>query len=142
MTSDTQLTSALRRHHQSVTNARRVVFNALQGQEPLSMTDLVRRASGIDRATVYRTVTLFERLGIIQRLQTGWKYTLELGSEFHDHHHHATCLGCNISIVLPEDQSFELSLTIMAQGQGFTIKRHQIELQGYCETCSRQTSPL
>lgn len=99
------------------------------------MHQLVERCKSVDRASVYRCVALFERLGIIQRLQTGWKYKLELSSDFHEHHHHATCLGCGASIVLPEDAALEQRFHDMAQAHGFSVQRHQLELQGYCRSC-------
>lgn len=126
----------LRASGQSITAARRAVYVALQGQEPLSMRELVERVESVDKASVYRTVSLFEKLGIVQRLQTGWKYKLELTDEFHDHHHHATCLKCGQSFILPENTSLESEVARLVDGLGFTIKSHQLEIQGYCELCS------
>ena len=69
-----QLMNSLKQHGQSLTKPRQVVFAALQGQEPQTMQQLVATCAGqIDRATVYRIVSLFEQLGIVQRLQIGWK---------------------------------------------------------------------
>ncbi|MEK7152407.1 MAG: hypothetical protein AAB834_00535 [Patescibacteria group bacterium] len=67
----------LKEHGYSITQARTAVFDALLGQEPLSMQALVGRAGQIDRASVYRAIALFERLHIVQRLNTGWKYKIE-----------------------------------------------------------------
>lgn len=136
MNATLQLNTALRAAGQSLTQPRRTVYEALQGQEPLSMAELVARCAAVDRASVYRTVTLFEQLGIVQRLQTGWKYKLELSSDFHEHHHHATCLSCGTSIVLPEDAALEELLVSMARAKDFSIERHQLELQGYCSACT------
>lgn len=83
--------SLLKQNGQSVTRARLTVFKALLGQEPMGMTSLAGRTEDIDRASVYRAVELFERLGIVQRLNTGWKYKLELSDKFNDHHHHLAC---------------------------------------------------
>src|SRR5580692_9907794 len=86
----------------SNTRSRRVVFEALQGQEPLSMHELVMACTKqVDRASIYRTIALFEKLGIVQRLQIGWKYKLELSNNFNFHHHHLTCSKCNCIIPLP-----------------------------------------
>jgi Fe2+ or Zn2+ uptake regulation protein len=130
-----QLAKALKQHGQSLTVPRRTVFKALQGQEPLTMHELVRLAGSVDRASVYRTVALFEQLGIIERLQTGWKYKLELSDDYHEHHHHATCLLCGTSLVVPEDTAIEHHLQHLARSLGFQLERHQLELQGYCEKC-------
>ncbi len=131
-----KLQKSLRSTKHSLTTPRRAVFEALRGQEPLTIHQLVARCPNIDRATVYRVVALFERLGIVQRLQTGWKYRLELTGEFHEHHHHATCLRCGSAINLPEDAALEARLYALAKRHHFRIERHQIEVQGFCDSCS------
>ena len=130
------LVATLKEHRQVITVPRQLVFQALQHQEPLTMRELVTRA-GVDRATVYRTVALFEQYGIVERLQTGWKYKLELSGDFHEHHHHATCLQCGKTFVLAEDPAIERSLQRLAQTAGFQLTRHQLELQGYCSQCQK-----
>jgi Fe2+ or Zn2+ uptake regulation protein len=126
----------LRASGQSVTAARKAVYAALQDQEPLTMRELVECVQTVDKASVYRTISLFEKLGIVQRLQTGWKYKLELTDDFHEHHHHATCLICEKSFVLPEDESLESEVRKLVNGLGFTIKSHQLEIQGNCTNCA------
>jgi Fur family transcriptional regulator, ferric uptake regulator len=127
----------LKDHGQSLTAARMAVFTALLGQEPMAMHTLVRRAAGIDRASVYRAVALFERLGIVQRLNTGWKYKLELSDKFADHHHHMTCTQCGATIAINEDELEQL-LGRLAEAYGFTPTAHQLEIQGLCRSCRRQ----
>src|SRR5688572_4171953 len=84
----------LRQHGYSVTRVRLLVFGLFLNREPMTMHAVIGQARSIDRASVYRTVDLFEKLGIIQRLTTGWKYKLELTDIFTGHHHHLTCLDC------------------------------------------------
>jgi len=134
------LQQTLRRHGQSLTAPRRAVYGALSEHLPLTMADLIARCPDIDRASVYRTVALFERLGIAQRLQTGWKYRLELSDQFQDHHHHATCLHCGRSLVVPESASIEEALRSLAAELGFELQHHQLELQGRCASCQRVTT--
>jgi len=136
MSSMEQLISTLREHGQSVTEQRCAVFAALQGQEPLDMHEVAARTAGVDRASVYRTISLFERLGIVQRLQTGWKYKLELSDTFHEHHHHATCLGCGRTISLSENSALESLFQQIAATYDFALTAHQLELQGYCRQCA------
>ncbi len=135
MNSTDQLAQVLKQHGQSITKQRRCVFDALQGREPQTMHEIVSNCTQIDRASVYRAIALFERLGIVQRLQTGWKYRLELSDEFHEHHHHATCLLCGQSQVVAEDSAVEQQLHRLAEQLGFQLEKHQLELQGYCAKC-------
>src|SRR5688572_29390322 len=118
----------------SVTKARLGVFNALLGHEPLSMHDLVERAGNIDRASVYRAVELFEQLGVVQRLNIGWKYKLELTDKFAEHHHHLTCTHCGRTIAMNEDELEQL-IARLASAHDFTPSSHQIEIQVVCADC-------
>lgn len=130
--------AALLKHHkQSVTNPRLMVFEALLGQEPMSMRQLTARAQGVDRASVYRAIELFERLGVVQRLHSGWKYRLELTDRFAPHHHHLTCVQCGATTAISESALEQLVLRL-AQGQGFKPTAHQIEIQGLCALCQQQ----
>lgn len=129
----------LRESGYSITAARREVFKALERQEPMSMNELVKKvASSIDRASVYRTVTLFEQLGIVQRLQIGWKYKLELTDVYSYHHHHISCTNCGVVAPLREDRTLEAAITSLATEYGFTPTSHQIEIQGLCRNCQEE----
>src|SRR5882762_5558424 len=120
------LKELLKDNGQSVTQARLQVFDALLSQEPMTMHDLVARAGQVDRASVYRAVDLFERLGIVQRLNTGWKYKLELSDKFAEHHHHLTCTNCGRTIPMNEHQ-LEQHITELAAAHHFAPTAHQIE---------------
>jgi Fur family ferric uptake transcriptional regulator len=134
-----QLTASLKSHHYSLTGARKAVFAVLQDREPQSMSEVVSRCSGIDRASVYRTISMFEALGIVHRLNMGWKYKLELSGAFMHHHHHMTCTTCGSVTALPEDSKLEDRLHTLADTYSFTPHDHQIEITGVCLSC--QFSP-
>lgn len=124
-----------------MTKPRQAVFEALQHHQSLTMSELVAACPDIDRASVYRTAEVFERLGVVVRIPTGWKYRLELGEAFHEHHHHATCSNCGASIALPEDPALEKRLHELAKRRSFTLTSHQIELNGLCEACQLANDP-
>lgn len=131
-----RLKDTLKQNGLSLTRSRKIVFNALQDQEPQTMAELVEACwRQIDRATVYRTITLFERLGIVKRMQIGWKYRLELSDDFHHHHHHLTCQVCGRTTALPEDAALETRLKYLAGKAGFQMRDHQLEIQGVCAHC-------
>jgi Fur family transcriptional regulator, ferric uptake regulator len=134
------LKSLLKRNGQSVTKTRLAVFEALNGQEPLSMHELVERVRSADRASVYRTVDLFERLGIVQRLNTGWKYKVELSDKFAAHHHHLTCTRCGTTVQMNEEE-LEAVIDRLARAHSFLPSAHQIEIQGICSSCRGESSP-
>lgn len=130
-----QMKTTLKSHGHSITKARREVFAALQAHEAQTMHQLVDRCHDIDRATIYRNVELFEQLGIVQRLQIGWKYQLELTDNFVHHHHHLSCTNCGVIIALPEDAELESRLLALAAGSNFRATDHQLEIRGLCVNC-------
>jgi Fur family ferric uptake transcriptional regulator len=130
------LHSVLQAHNKRVTSARISVYEALQGKEPLTMKELVALCEQrTDRASVYRTVELFEELAVVQRLQIGWKYKLELGHNFSYHHHHCTCQQCGRIIPLSENEQLELGLQQLADELHFKMLDHQVEIRGACADC-------
>jgi Fur family ferric uptake transcriptional regulator len=118
----------------SVTAARTAVFKTLLDQEPMSMHQLVEGVGKIDRASVYRAVELFERLGVLQRVNIGWKYKLELTDKFAGHHHHLTCTSCGRTVAMNEDE-LERLIAKLAATYDFKPSAHQIEIQGLCTAC-------
>ena len=89
----------------------------------------------VDRASVYRTIQLFEQLGVVQRLQIGWKYKLELSDKFSTHHHHLSCVKCGSTIAIDEDAALEQRMRLLAKQHGFLPQDHQLEIRGLCESC-------
>jgi Fe2+ or Zn2+ uptake regulation protein len=133
---NSQLRTTLKQHKLSITAARQKVFEVLAGNEPLTMRELTDQCHTVmDKASVYRTIALYEKLGIVQRLQIGWKYTLELSNAFQDHHHHLTCIGCGVITPLPEDDALEAQLVKLAKVHGYKAVDHQLEITGYCPAC-------
>jgi Fur family ferric uptake transcriptional regulator len=130
-----QLKSTLKSAAYSLTTPRQVLFESLIGQAPLTMSQTIALCPNIDRASVYRTVSLFEQLGIIQKIQIGWKYKLELSDSFRSHHHHLSCIKCGRILDFKEDSQLETKIAEIAQDNSFRISSHQLEIQGYCTNC-------
>ena len=60
------LRETLKSNGSSLTAPREAVFLTLLDQEPQTLSDIAKRLTGkVDRASVYRTIDLFEKLGII-----------------------------------------------------------------------------
>jgi Fur family ferric uptake transcriptional regulator len=88
-----------------------------------------------DRASVYRTLDLFERTGVTHRLNTGFKYKVELGEAFIAHHHHLHCLNCGQTTSLPPNPLLETMIDSTAKQDGFSPRSHQLEIYGLCANC-------
>lgn len=130
-----QLSTTLKQQGQSLTEPRRRVFEALYGQTPQTMRQLVLACPAIDRTSVYRTVALYERLGIVRRLQIGWKYKLELTDAFNRHHHHLSCTRCGRIVDFDESPELAGELRRISRQNNFVMQDHQLEIQGLCEHC-------
>ncbi|MGB4967879.1 MAG: transcriptional repressor [Candidatus Saccharimonadales bacterium] len=122
-------------NNQSLTKPRQAVFTALGHHRSLTLREIVAETKDFDRSSIYRTLDLFEKLSIVVRIPQGFKHRFELGEDYHEHHHHATCSRCGASIALPEDELLEDRLRAIAAQRRFTLNSHQIELIGTCESC-------
>ncbi|HET9098727.1 MAG TPA: Fur family transcriptional regulator [Candidatus Saccharimonadales bacterium] len=132
----TKLSQLLKLGGSRLTVPRKLVLEALSEEEPISMHALIQKIGNkADRASIYRTVKLYEDLGIIQRINYGWKYKLELTDKFNVHHHHMSCTKCGKVIEINEN-SIENFISRTAGENGFVTISHQIEIQGYCSTCA------
>lgn len=130
------LAATLKKNNYSLTKPRQAVFAALQSGTPRTMRELsLDLASVIDRASIYRTVALFEELGIVVRVNQGWKYKIELSDIFSPHHHHVTCVKCGRSVSFDEPAGLEELLTDIALKHGFTAENHSLEITGVCPQC-------
>lgn len=129
-------TAILRQSNYSVTKPRRLVFNTLLRSKPMSMNELAEACSSqADRASVYRTVALFEQLDIVTRTYNGWKYKVELSETFTGHHHHITCNRCGRVMPLRGYDELEILLKKIAADHRYLLGSHQIELFGLCAQC-------
>lgn len=133
-----KLKQTLREARSSATHSRIAVYSHLAEHGPMSVGRLsTQLLPVVDRATVYRTVELYEKLGIINRIWHGFKHQVELSEIFTPHHHHAACQQCGktIDIASPE---LEAALTALAKKHHFLALNHSVELTGYCQDCQQQ----
>lgn len=90
----------------------------------------------IGLATVYRTLELFEDLGLVSGLEFGAggrRYEFGLQKE----HHHLICMQCGSIFEFNEDLLGELEETI-SQESGFQILSHSLRFFGYCQDCQKR----
>ncbi len=132
--------SILEKNNLSNTTVRNKIFNLLKEQNgPLPLSSLVdlARMKNIHRSSVYRTIDTFENVGIVKKLFTGWKESIELSEVFQHHHHHMTCTSCNKTISFEETKSLENELSLVASYHDFHPNNHTIEFSGLCTDCRK-----
>jgi len=120
----------------SVTQQRLDLFALIRDEHHMTLAGLIERAKEkMDQASVYRSIAIFEELGIVQRINIGgWKYKLELSDKFEEHHHHLTCLRCHTIVGIYGDDVEALVKKVCA-AQNFEPAEHQLDIQGICAEC-------
>lgn len=133
--------SILRDAGQSITKPRRAVFDTLShADEPLKNGEIAKRTPDVDRASVYRTLELFTKLGVTTTTIRGWTPFTELAEPFRPHHHHMICEQCGGVKEIASD-TLEDILTLVANKYNFALKTHTVELNGVCAKCQNLPQP-
>jgi len=95
-----------------------------------------RREPNIDRATVYRTIELLKRLGLVDELDLmhleGEKHFYEVKTR--TDHIHLACFRCG-GIEEIASPVFDLLKAEIAQLTGFKISVARLEVGGICRAC-------
>jgi Fur family ferric uptake transcriptional regulator len=121
--------------------ARRAVLELLGGERcaltAVEIEDALRARSSrpVSRASVYRILDQLERLGLVQRVETG--QTMVRFERAHDrdaHHHHLVCDGCGL--VMPfSDAGLERAIRSISERVPLAVSEHEIVLRGSCAHC-------
>lgn len=123
----------------NLTGPRRRILDAfLRESKPVTASEIHRRISkqGIDLASVYRTIELFCRMGVlaeVDHIPEGRRY--ELSDEYRPHHHHLICRGCG-KIQDFEDCFLEEFEKVVRRKAGFRVTRHDLKFFGLCRACA------
>lgn len=134
---DHPLTKLFATHGLRLTTPRKRVFDVLKSaHEPLTVAEVTKKCQDtVDRASVYRTLALFEQLGATKRVTIGWKYKIELGDTFTPHHHHLVCQKCH-KVIAVNEGGLELFISELSERHNFTPTEHYFEVSGVCEGCA------
>ena len=129
------------------TTPREVILNLLsQTTKHMSAKEIYatihRMYPGIGLTTVYRTLDLLNRMGLIHKMDIGdgqSRYEFRSG-EKKEHHHHLICTRCGEITDYSDfvDEELELLKKVeknLAQKYNFLVQDHNIEFYGLCEKC-------
>lgn len=129
-----------------LTPQRRAILNSIiKSEEQRHLTaeeiyDLVKKnCPEIGLATVYRTVQLFEEMGVLVRLDLDdgcSRYELVDENEEHQHHH-LICNKCGKVIEVEGDLLEELENNIESTYK-FRVLDHTVKFYGICENCDKE----
>lgn len=122
------------------TTVRAQLYALLKQSSPLLAAEFIDMAKnqGFDTVTIYRTLNLFHKLGIVYEFGSGKQRTIQLHQPDHDDHHHfIRCVSCN-KVARFEDPAIEQQLLAIAQKKGFAlIDSHYLEIIGTCASCNQ-----
>jgi Fur family ferric uptake transcriptional regulator len=119
------------------TASRKAVLKVLdESRVHLRLDEVLERGRRIHpslgRATVYRTLDLLTRLGIMRPLyagEEGPRYARTEGG-----HHHLVCTVCGKVIEVKNCDGCEPPRRLLRQ-HGFKVESHMLEFYGRCRTC-------
>lgn len=122
-----------------LTPARRAVIEALARElahltAPQVVHAVGRRAPGVGRASVYRTLELLTRLGLVQVSSLGRAASTYVLCDVH--HHHVICRTCHQTVEF-EDCDLEKLAKALSKRLGYRIEGHLVEFYGCCPDCHR-----
>lgn len=90
------------------------------------------RVSAVDRATVYRTLNLFQELQIVHSSRIGGQVFYELTGE--EPHHHLVCSECG-AIQRLDDHHFAHLVDHLLKEHNFVAHMSHLTIPGLCHTC-------
>lgn len=123
-----------------VTQSRQVVLDALvQLQRPSTPKDIAQAVGerACDLATVYRSMALFERMGLVHRIDLGdglARFEIADDDPQGHHHHHLLCRHCNRIVKLDVCVLAEVE-SALTRHYGYTDIKHRLEFFGVCPDC-------
>lgn len=132
----------LRDHHQPVTQQRdHVAEIVLTSDDHLSVEQIRRRlaerGTRVGLATIYRTVDLLTRSGLVRGHDFGQGFRRFEPVPTQSTHEHLICERCG-SVTEFAHERLERMLPIIADEYGFRPERHRIEIYGVCRDCQRR----
>jgi Fur family ferric uptake transcriptional regulator len=128
----------LRENGLALTAARRAVLEgivACTGHFDADTLHSNLKKRGVSAATIYRTLPLFVKSGIItETLREKGRTCYERASSHHDH---LECLMCG-RIIEFKDDGLEKLQEAVCRSRGFTPVDHHLGIRGYCAACRKK----
>ena len=133
----------LKQHGYKLTPQRRVVIQTIISSHdhltPAAIYEKVHQDyPDIGLVTIYRTLEILAKLGLICELHAGdscRSYTISaLG-----HHHHLICSECGTVVDFPGFGLGDMEQNLSRE-TGFRIDGHLLEFIGLCQTCQKEAT--
>ncbi len=121
-------------------NRRQLVDVLARAGQPLTIPEVLERRRDLAQSSVYRSLAVLERAGIVRRIVTADDWArYELAEDLTEHHHHLICSACGLVrdfTVSPRlERSIDEALARVADDAGFRLDHHRLDLVGVCQHC-------
>ena len=138
-----KIVSILRQRGYKITSQRKAVLSVIAHSHdhltPAAIYDRVHQQyPGIGLVTVYRTLELLARLGLICEVHAGDNGRSYLLRRPVGHHHHLICSSCS-KVVDFADCDLAQMMDRVSRKTGFKIDSHLVEFLGQCRDCLKGT---
>jgi Fe2+ or Zn2+ uptake regulation protein len=132
----------LRADAQRYTASRRALVEALAGApRPPTIPELLGTRPELAQSSAYRNLAVLEQVGVVRRIVTSDEHArFELAEDLTGHHHHLVCGRCggveDFTVSTRLERSLDEALAKVADGTGFRVDHHRLDLVGTCQSCS------
>lgn len=141
--SEKKIASTLRQHGYKFTPQRWAVIQAISSSPdhltPAAIYEKVHQEHpDIGLVTIYRTLALLTKLGLICELHAGGSchsYTTAAS----ERHHHLICSNCGKVVDFSDYDLGELEQRLSRE-TGFAIEDHLLEFTGLCQACQEEVT--
>ncbi len=100
---------------------------------------LLKKKKRIGLTSIYRSLDLFESLGMVFKIINGSSVQYKL-CEMEDHHHHIICKTCGDVVELNFCDISDWSQKVM-ESTGYQVTDHQLSFYGFCKACKPLQRP-
>jgi Fur family ferric uptake transcriptional regulator len=100
---------------------------------------LLKKKRRIGLTSIYRSLDLFESLGIVFKIMRGSNVKYKL-CELENHHHHIICKMCGDVVELDFCDISDWARKVVAS-TGYQVTDHQLNFYGFCGTCKLLERP-
>lgn len=135
----------LRDHNLPATAPRLAIADVVLGTDRhLSAEDVAHelkaRGASAGTATVYRTLEVLVRSGLVVERDFGEGFKRYEASRGVPHHEHLICTNCG-RVTEFRDERLERMTTLLAEAHDYSRQRHRLVIYGLCGDCRRGTWP-
>ncbi len=143
MSGHSRALESLRERGYRLTPQRMIILSAVaEGGGHMGVDEVHRRAKEaypyMDIATIYRTLHLLKKLGVVTEVAIGDRMHYEL-TDPHGKHHHMVCRVCHGAYNLSPYYLEEFRSTLVSEF-GFEPDLEHFAVSGICASCKRKDS--